>query len=195
MAIRLADFRSLRVAERHWANTVSDDYSLARAVHEAGGKIHFQPQCLVASREESSVAEFLRWSTRQIIITRVYAADLWRLGLASYVLYCGTLVWALTTLTRPPATAYQRVAALGILISVLVLGAAKGLIRSIVARELFPTELGGGAACYWQLSPLVPWVMLANLVVAGFKRRIEWRGTEYKLVSREKVEVLRRSGR
>ena len=93
MAIRAADFRRLGIAEAYWANTVSDDYALTRAVREAGGKIAFEPRCLVASREESSLREFLRWSTRQIIITRVYAAHLWKLGLATYLFYCGTLRW------------------------------------------------------------------------------------------------------
>jgi cellulose synthase/poly-beta-1,6-N-acetylglucosamine synthase-like glycosyltransferase len=76
MAIRTADFRRLGIAERYWANTVSDDYAMTRAVREAGGRIEFTPRCLVASREESSFGDFLRWANRQIIITRVYSAPL-----------------------------------------------------------------------------------------------------------------------
>ena len=194
MAIRAADFRKLGIAERYWANTVSDDYALTRAVREAGGKIAFEPRCLVASREESSLREFLRWSTRQIIITRVYAAHLWKLGLAAYLFYCGTLTLGLIVMAVPGATAFQRVAVAVTLLAVLLLGAGKGYIRSLVARELFATEMASRASCYWQLSPLVPWIMLGNFVVAGFTRRIEWRGTEYELVSRDKVRVMRRGG-
>jgi hypothetical protein len=76
----------------------------------------------------------------------------------------------------------------------LLLGVGKGYIRSVVARELFPTEVGVRASCYWQLVPLVPWVTLWNFVAAGLTRRIEWRGTEYELVSQDKVRVLRRDG-
>ena len=148
----------------------------------------------MASREESSLREFLRWSTRQIIITRVYAAHLWKLGLATYLFYCGTLTLGLMVLAMPGATAYQRVAVAVTLLAVLLLGAGKGYIRSLVARELFAAEIGSRRSCYWQLSPLVPWIMLGNFVVAGFTRRIEWRGTEYELVSRDKVRVMRRSG-
>ena len=193
MAVRTADFHQLGIAER-WANTVSDDYALTRAVREAGGKIAFEPRCLVASREESSLRDFLRWSTRQIIITRVYAAHLWKLGLATYLFYCGTLVLGLIALAMPGAAAYQRVALAVALLAILLLGAGKGYIRSLVARELFATEIGSRASCYWQLSPLVPWIMLGNFVVAGFTRRIEWRGTEYELISRDKVRVVGRSG-
>jgi cellulose synthase/poly-beta-1,6-N-acetylglucosamine synthase-like glycosyltransferase len=194
MAIRAADFHGLRIAERYWVNTVSDDYALTRAVREAGGKIAFEPRCLLASREESSLREFLRWSTRQIIITRVYAAHLWKLGLATYLFYCGTLTLGLIAMAMPGATALQRVAVAFTLLAVLLLGAAKGYIRSLVARDLFAAEIGSRASCYWQLSPLVPWIMLGNFVVAGFTRRIDWRGTEYELVSRDKVRVMRRTG-
>jgi ceramide glucosyltransferase len=193
VAIRAADFCKLGIAERYWANTVSDDYALTRAVREAGGKIAFEPRCLVASREESSLREFLRWSTRQIIITRVYAAHLWKLGLATYLFYCGTLTLGLTVLALSGATVIQRVAVAGMLIAVVLLGSAKGYIRSLVTRELFAKEIGSRASCYWQLSLLVPWIMLGNFVVAGFTRRIEWRGTEYDLISRDKIRVVRRS--
>jgi len=193
MAIRAADFRRLGIAERYWANTVSDDYAVTRAVREAGGKIAFEPRCLVASREESGLREFLRWSTRQIIITRVYAAHLWKLGLAASLIYCGTFMLGLAVLALPGSTPHQRVAVGVTLFVVLVLGAGKGFIRSLVAREVFPTEIGGSASCYWLLSPVVPWIMLGNFVVAGFTRRIEWRGTEYELVSQDQVRVIRKS--
>ncbi len=193
MAIRAADFRKLRIAEQYWANTVSDDYALTRAVREAGGKIAFAPRCLVASREESDLLEFLRWSTRQIIITRVYAAHLWVLGLAAYLFYCGTLALGLIVLALPGVPASQRVAVIAALSVVLLLGACKGYIRSLVARELFAAEISR-LSCYWQMSPLVPWIMLGNFVVAGSTRRIVWRGTEYDLISRDEVRVVGRSG-
>jgi cellulose synthase/poly-beta-1,6-N-acetylglucosamine synthase-like glycosyltransferase len=193
MAIRTAAFRELRIAERYWANTVSDDYALTRAVREAGGKIAFEPRCLMASREESSLREFLRWSTRQIIITRVYAARLWKVGLVAHVLYCGTVILGLFALTTPGASSLQRIAVAATLTVVFLLGAGKGYIRSIVTRELFGSQTGTGASCYWKLAPVVPWIMLWNFVAAGFTRRIEWRGTEYELNSRDEVRVLRRS--
>src|SRR5207244_11011562 len=91
-------FRRLRVAEAYWARTASDDYAVTRAVRDAGGRIHFQPRCLVASREESTIGEFLHWANRKIILTRVYAARLLLLGLASCVLFCGTFVLVLVLL-------------------------------------------------------------------------------------------------
>jgi hypothetical protein len=94
----------------------------------------------------------------------------------------------------PGATAHQRVAVAVTLLAVLFLGSGKGYIRSLVTRELFAAEIGSRASCYWQLSPLVPWIMLWNFVGAGLTRRIEWRGTEYELVSRDEVRVMKRNG-
>lgn len=195
MAIRAADFKRLEVAERYWARTVSDDYALTRAVREAHGKIRFEPRCLVASAEESSLREFLSWSNRQIILTRVYAARLWRLGLAAHGVYCGTFLFGIFALILPDSSATARAAVTATLLGILLLGIAKGRLRAIVAREVFPEEIASRlrwAARYWQLAPLVPWVMLFNFVVAGFARRIEWRGTLYDLRSASEVRVLRR---
>jgi len=195
MAIRTADFRRLQVAERYWANTVSDDYALTRAARDARGWIRFEPRCLVASREDSPFAEFLRWSNRQIIITHVYAPHLWRLGLAAHVLYCGTFLLGAAMLLLPGVTLPWHGLIVALLGVILTLGMAKARLRSVVAQELFPEEtatLARYGARYWQLAPLVPWLMLFNFVVGGLSRRIEWRGTQYELRSMNEVRVLRR---
>ncbi len=195
MAIRTEDFKRLQVVERYWAHTVSDDYGVARAVRAARGRIRFEPRCLLPSREESDWREFLRWSTRQIILTHVYARHLWGLGLASHGLYCGTYVLGLVLLALPGSTTRERLGIAAFLLGILFLGTAKARLRTIVAREIFPEEaelLARYGSCYWQLAPLVPWIMLLNFVVAGLTRQIEWRGTRYELRSLDEVRVLRR---
>lgn len=189
MAIRTVDFRRLQIAERYWQGTVSDDYALARAVRDAGGRIAFEPRCLVASREESSFGELLRWMNRQIIITRVYAPHLWRLGLAAHLLYSLTMLLGLALILSPGASTRARFAIAAALALIQLLGIAKGGIRAIVAREGLEEK---DASCYWTLAPVVPWVMLYNFLVAGFTRRIEWRGTVYELRSPNEVRVVRR---
>lgn len=194
IAIRAHDFRRLNVAERYWAGSVSDDYGLYRAVRDDGGWIRFEPRCLVASSGETTWGEFLRWSCRQIIITRVYASHLWRQGLISYALYCGTLVLGLglALLDRPANHQYP---ALGLDAAILLLGLAKARVRETVALDVFPEEensLRQLGSCYWRLWPLVPWVMLVNFVAAAVTRQIEWRGTRYRLVSVNSLQVLGR---
>jgi hypothetical protein len=195
MALRVEDFERLRLAEQYWARTVSDDYAVTRAVRAAGGRIRFEPKCLLASREESSFRDFVRWANRQIIITRVYAVHLWALGLASHGLYCVTFLLGLLLLASPGSSVQETLAIAASLLFVLSLGLAKGYLRSVAARELFPEEnaaLRSYCPRYWQLAPLVPWLMLYNFVIAGFSRRVEWCGTYYILKSRNEVEVVRR---
>ncbi|HET7840532.1 MAG TPA: glycosyltransferase [Terriglobia bacterium] len=193
MAMRAADFRRLQIAEQYWQHTVSDDYAVTRAVRDARGKIRFEPRCLMASREDSTFRGFMSWANRQIILTRVYAVDLWRLGLAAHLLYCGTVLYGLILIVALPWS--DRLIVAGNLAGILLLGLAKGRIRAIVAREKFPEEqtaLERRGSCYWTLTPLVPWVMFFNFVRAGLTRRIEWRGTRYELVSHDEVRVLGR---
>jgi ceramide glucosyltransferase len=195
MALRVEEFERLQLAERYWAHTVSDDYAVTRAVRDAGGRIRFEPRCLLASREESSFRDFVRWANRQIIITRVYAVHLWTLGLASHGLYCATFLLGLLLLAALGSSAQERLAILVSLLFILSLGLAKGYLRSVAAGELFPEEnaaLRFHGPCYWRLAPLVPWLMFYNFLIAGFSRRIEWCGTHYILKSRNEVEVVRR---
>lgn len=194
MAIRRADFKNLRISGKYWQGTVSDDYALARAVREAGGAIRFEPRCLLASRNRGGLVEFLRWANRQIIITRVYHSRYWKMGVVSYGLYGITFIWGLALILFSGSSA-GRIAAAGFLGVIIALGMAKGSLRNVVAREIFPSEAAAFArygACYWRLSMLVPWVMLFNFVVAGFIRRIEWRGTVYELKSMTELKVIRR---
>ena len=197
MAIRTEDFNRLQVRERYWVSTVSDDYGLGRAVRDGGGRIRFEPSCLVASREDSSFVQFLRWTNRQIIITRVYAPRLWRMGLAGHALYSLAFVWGFFVLLDP-AAGWERLAALALLSVIIGLGMGKGKIRGIVAREIFPEErelLGRYGMRYWQLTMVVPWVMMWNFAVAGFVRTIEWSGVRYRLHSDHEVEILGRQPR
>jgi cellulose synthase/poly-beta-1,6-N-acetylglucosamine synthase-like glycosyltransferase len=198
MAIRSVDFKRLRVAEHYWARTVSDDYALTSAVRDAGGRIHFEPRCLLPCRENSTFREFLRWANRQIIITRVYSPGLWWLGLLTNAFYCTTILLGIVSLILPGPTARERAAVAGLLAANLLMGLAKGRIRSIVARESFSDEsetLALFGPRYWQLAPLIPWLMLFNFIAAGLTRRIVWRGTHYELRSRQEVRVLQRDDR
>lgn len=197
MAIRRAEFERLRVAESYWQGTVSDDYAITRAVRDAGGAIRFEPRCLLPTESRASFGEFMRWTNRQIIITRVNHARYWALGVASYCLYGLVFVWGVVLIALP-GDAWRRAAAAMFLAVISILGIAKGSLRTKAAREIFPTEAArwkryGG--CYWKLAPLVPWIMLFNFVFAAFARRIEWSGTVYELKSRNRLRVVRRAAR
>ncbi|HUI42178.1 MAG TPA: glycosyltransferase family 2 protein [Terriglobia bacterium] len=193
MAIRRAEFERLQVAERYWAAAVSDDYALTRAVRDAGGWIRFEPKCIVPSFEPITFMAFLRWTNRQIVITRVYARHLWAWGLASHALFCGTMLLGLAAMISP-ARAADRLLALAIEAAILTLGIAKARLRERAAQQALPQEAGllqRYGRSYWRLWPLVPWIMLINFVTAGWTKRIEWRGTCYELISPTELRVLK----
>jgi cellulose synthase/poly-beta-1,6-N-acetylglucosamine synthase-like glycosyltransferase len=195
MAVRTIDFKRMAVAERCWANVVSDDSTLSCAVHEAGGRIRFEPRCVLACRGEMEFGEFLRWSTRQTVTNRVYLPGAWWRVAAAYAYYCGTVLFGLILLALPSISAGQRLLVAGILLATLLLVMSKGFIHEAIAKELFPEEastLSRYGACYWQLSLLVPWVMLLNFLLSSVTRRIEWRGTHYELKSVNETRVIRR---
>jgi ceramide glucosyltransferase len=195
MAIRAADFTRMKIAEQYWQGTVSDDYAITRAAREAGGKIRFESRCLVASQEDSTFAEFLEWANRQIIITRIYATHYWYVGLASYGLYALTFIWGLALLILPGVAPSSKMTTAALLAGILIFGMLKGATRTVAAREIFPSErssLDRYGSCYWQLTPLIPWVMLYNFLIAALQRRIEWRGTVYELRSRNELHVVSR---
>ena len=193
MAVRSIDFKRLEVAERHWANGISNDNGLTRAVKEAGGRIWFEPRCIVACRGESKFGEFLSWANRQYTFTRVYWPGLWWAGAAVFVSFCGAMLFGLIMLALPGTSTGQRLLIAAILLATLLLVMSKGLIHLTIAKELFPEEassLSRYGARYWQLSLLVPWVVLTNILVSSVTRRIEWRGTHYELRGRNETRVL-----
>src|SRR5207253_911292 len=72
-AIRRATFEQSGVLEE-WKNSVSDDYSLTRALERTGRSIVFIPESLTISYVETDFAGLLEFTNRQILITRVYAS-------------------------------------------------------------------------------------------------------------------------
>src|SRR5207249_11787375 len=71
-----------------WRNSVSDDYSLTRALQRANRSIVFIPECLTLSNVETDLEGLLEFTTRQVLITRVYAGNVWWTAAATHLLYC-----------------------------------------------------------------------------------------------------------
>ena len=80
-AIRRSIFDQIGVADE-WKNSVSDDYSMTRALERTGRTIMFLPECLTLSYVDTDFAGLLEFTNRQILITRVYAEKIWRAAAA-----------------------------------------------------------------------------------------------------------------
>ena len=191
-AIRRSVFDEIRVLDE-WNHSVSDDYSMTRALQRAGRSIVFVPECLTPAYVEVDFHGLLEFTNRQILITKVYSKKNWVMGAATHFLYCLTLPLGLAvTLTNFFATlpAFH----LAILTFVpMLLAAIRGGLRVSAATSVLPssrTQIAGQAWMYIVLGMFIPYLFLANFVASLFTRKIKWRGVTYELVSPQQTRIL-----
>src|SRR5437879_9007521 len=70
-----------------WRRSVSDDNAITHAAQRAGTKVLFVRECLIPTYGECTWRELFEFTTRQIVITRVYHRRLWRVGFAGYAIF------------------------------------------------------------------------------------------------------------
>ena len=177
MAIRKETFFEARIPER-WTSAISDDYTLAAAVHALGLKIAFAPGALTPSFDRVGMRRFFSWAIRQMKITRFYKPVLWWLALLAHFFYCGGMaasIWA--------SIAGNRLAEWA-LIAQLSPGMLKGLNRAILAKAALPEyepwfKRHAWVHAIW--TPIATWLWLIILIASAFGSTIEWRGRQYRL--------------
>lgn len=181
-------------APRHWAGCVSDDYMLTRALRTAGRRIVFVPQCLVATHHTTTWAKLLEWTTRQIIITRVYEPRLWWPALGVHVFYCGVFLYGLALAVWLAPRAWP--ASLTILLTLgamAAMSAAKGVYRLQSVLLLLPQHREQLRRTWWSTTlqaALAPWLLATNFLLSAFTRRITWRGVTYELRSPWETRIM-----
>lgn len=195
-AIRRADFDRLKIASR-WQRALSDDYQVTRAVRSADLRIRFVPQCLIPCMEETTMRGFLTFARRQLVITRVCAPVLWKAGVAlasnfnlgaTAVLALGIYAYAneLTVLTAAAFSAW------GLIIA---LAAAKSALRQLAVRKVLKSPTISWRDFMWDVVGVGPVgvLHLGLLISSARSRRINWRSTEYEMVSPDETIVLGRT--
>ena len=201
MAIRRSTFAAVDVPA-YWERSVSDDYSLTEAVNAAGLRVHFQPRCLVASHGDCTWRELVEWSTRQVIITKVYSRGRWRLALLSewpFVLFWWWTVGELLALALGVGGSIeidwlQGAPLLFLLVLVWFFGAVRGLFRWRMIRRIRSEQQERLKRDFWGyllLGPLAATLTACNLAISLFTSTIVWRRVRYELVSRREVRVVR----
>jgi cellulose synthase/poly-beta-1,6-N-acetylglucosamine synthase-like glycosyltransferase len=170
-------FFRLKILEA-WRGCVSDDYAITRAAQADHTRIVFVPECLIPSFGECSFSELLEFSTRQIIITRVYHPGLWRVGFIGHAIF-NAAFWFLPF--RHPL----------LWLSIYALSAAKCWVRYSAVKTVLPrSSLSRQGWFYILCAPLVALVYLYNLVVSAAGTEIVWRQIHYKLVSPNETHVF-----
>ncbi|MDQ1640182.1 MAG: hypothetical protein QOF62_3521 [Pyrinomonadaceae bacterium] len=193
-AIRRSTFEQLRIAER-WRGTVSDDFTLTRALHAAKLPIHFVPACLVPALDSCTMRELLEFTNRQLKITRVYAPELWKPVLIGSLLFC-LVFFGGAGLVVARAVNHNSIAVpLLLLFIIYLLGILKAHIRMNALVSIMPAysrELRRGWIFHLLLWPFTSALYLWNALVAASSRRIKWRGITYELKSATEAVIIAR---
>jgi ceramide glucosyltransferase len=193
-AIRRSTFERLQIRER-WRGTVSDDFTVMRVLQEANLPIKFVPACLTASLEDNDFQQLIEFTTRQLQITRVYAPQFWRAALMGGLLFNSVFFGGvLLTVTRI-FLGLPFVVPLTLSVIILLLGAGKAYVRwraVLLPLGQYHEELKRSLAAHLCLWPLSALLFLYNALVAGFSRRIVWRGIGYELKSPTEAVIISR---
>jgi cellulose synthase/poly-beta-1,6-N-acetylglucosamine synthase-like glycosyltransferase len=204
MAIRKTTFHRAGVLE-YWQQSISDDYSMTQAMKDAKLRIHYEPRCLIGSHGGCGWRELLEWSTRQMILTKVYSRRLWQLALVSQWTFSLIWWWAvggilMTLVAKPTAPIVSRVWSGGIwkysLIAGLLFlfGAVRGWYRTRTIQQLRPEqqeEIRRFAWGYVLLFPLSSTLTAYNLARSALASSIEWRGVRYEFGPAQELRVTR----
>jgi cellulose synthase/poly-beta-1,6-N-acetylglucosamine synthase-like glycosyltransferase len=190
MAIRRETFERLEIREK-WRGTLSDDFAVTRAMKEADLPIYFVPQCLTATIEDCRFRELLEFSTRQMKITRVCAAPLWKASLLGSLLFTATF-WTGAALLFL-LSGWHFWLTLAFLSAIFWLGFAKAWLRLTAVKLVlkdYEKKLNKQFlphSTFWTISPIL---YLYNSICALFSRKILWRGIKYNLKSATETEIL-----
>jgi len=191
-AIRRSTFEQSGVMDV-WRNSVSDDYSLTRALERLNRPVVFIPECLTLSYAETDFQGLLEFTNRQVLITRVYAGNIWGPAAATHLLYCMTLLFGVVlflSITFEQRPAFQ-IATLTFL--PVVLSSIRSAIRLVGVTEALPaarSQIMGQAWIYILLTIFVPFLYLVNSVNSLITRRVRWRGVTYELIGPQQTRII-----
>jgi len=177
MAIRKETFFAIGLLAE-WKHAISDDYTLAAAVHRAGLRIAYAPGALAPSRERLAMTRFFGWARRQMVLTRFYRPRLWWPALGAHVIYCAGMAASIAASIRGNRLAEWA------LIAQLSPGMLKGLNRAILAKAALPEYQAWFKRHTWVhaiWTPLATWIWLLVLLASAVGNTIRWRGHTYRL--------------
>ena len=176
-----------------WSHSVSDDYSMTRALERANRSIVFAPDCLTPSFVNADFFSLFEFTNRQMVITRIYSGKMWASAAFTHLLYCFTAFLG-TWLTISNILAGVPAFHLAILtFTSMVLAAIRSGIRVLAATEVLPGErlrIIEQAPAHIFLGILIPLLFLLNFAASLLTRKIRWRGVTYELVSPQQTRIL-----
>jgi cellulose synthase/poly-beta-1,6-N-acetylglucosamine synthase-like glycosyltransferase len=190
-AIRRSVFEQSGVMDV-WRNSVSDDYSLTRVLERSNRPIAFVPECLTLSYMDTEFRGLLEFTNRQILITRVYASQIWGPAAVTHLLYCTTLILGLILIASDFLRQRPAFHIVMLTFLPLLLSAMRSSLRLIGVTEALPaarSEIMSQAWIYILLTIFVPFLYVLNFVNSLVTRTIRWRGVAYELIGPEQTRI------
>lgn len=196
MAIRRADAMAWDYPGR-MEQTLSDDYTMSRMVHEAGLSIYFIYKCLVPSPVHFDWPELFHFVRRQYRITKVYMPWLYFGALWLPVLYISGWLTAVVSVVAGVAASQPKWWGMALLAMGLVIAAdqVRAWCRRLVVRQAFgiSTAEAMRKTLWWDRWATPIWMAVNGVLLWSclFGRTILWRGKTYRMSS--PTEIRRRS--
>ncbi len=193
MAISRDSFNKSGV-EQAWQNSVTDDLSLTRAIKQYGLKIRFVPECVPITYEQPRFFETLEFTSRQMLIARIYHPAVWWVASIIHPLIIGFIFYGTVHLGlwlwSGQSEWLTGVGALALL--PFFLASTYWLVVS--GRDWMPEIAPVIYQRRWFYVLMAPFASLLschNTVRNLLTRKISWRGIDYELVSSQKTVVTR----
>lgn len=190
LAIRASVFHNEKLLDR-WARAMADDAPLRTVLKMQRLKIEFVPSVMMVNREDCDLRFCLDFVTRQLFWTRLYHPG-WTLVVAYTfallilpVIAIGTAIYAAAIgQTAQAAWVCGSIAACWMLLWLSLMWLEYCVRQVIVVRGESPGRRDTG---FWiKAAGAIPLALLlhfAAVVSATFKRRVDWRGTTYRVNS------------
>ena len=179
---------------------------MTQALKDAKLRIHYEPRCLIGSYGRCGWGELLEWSTRQMILTKVYSRKLWQLALVSQWTFSLVWWWALAGVVVAFLAEGGRLVGFGRLERrhpevrtswqgfLFLFGAVRGWYRTRTIQHMRPERRDEIQNFWWGyvlLFPLASTLTAYNLARSALTSSIEWRGVRYEFGSAQELRVIR----
>lgn len=137
LAIRRRDFEAAGLAEL-WRTSAVDDGPIARAMHQIGSRIAFEPRLLHVNCEDSSLATSTQYIGRMLTWSRWYEAAFWNTAVHAGILLLCWLLWGISCVRNVYDSAWPWVSVLAgaLLIGLSLYAIAYEIVRWAVGKVL-----------------------------------------------------------
>lgn len=183
-AIRKETFDRLKILEK-WKGETSDDSVITRELRKGSHKIIFVPDAVVATMDNACFKNFMEFANRQVFFVRTYMKTAWATGLVIYSFSTLVLLSGIASMYYGFKTGgmFYQLAGIMLLLPQLTnylkayvrFSALKNILPDY--RKLFEKSLNKTILLQFLLKPIVNY----NLLRVAFRKKIIWRGIEYKM--------------